>query len=117
MPEALLLHFDQVKTPGTFNGLRALHHDLTSSSIRTIPLVPELHRFGCHWAVRGLYRQWGISPRPEDLICCTIWTISPFYEFCNAAFNLFCIYSLRTPDYFVLIYRSLRLPYGYLTKA
>ena len=90
MSEALLLHFNQVKTPGTFTGLRALHHDLTSSSIRTIPLVPELHRFGCHKAVRGLYRQWGIAPRPEDLICCTIWTISLFYEFRNAAFDLFC---------------------------
>jgi hypothetical protein len=45
------------KTPGTFSGLRALHLDLTSSSIRTIPLVPELHRFGCHMTVRGLYRQ------------------------------------------------------------
>ena len=42
----------------------------TSSSIRTIPLVPEFHRVSGYEKLisgRGLYRQWGITPRPEDI--------------------------------------------------
>ena len=35
------------------------------SCIRTIPLVPELHRVSTLAGGRGLYRQWGIAPRPE----------------------------------------------------
>ena len=35
------------------------------SCIRTIPLVPELHRVSTLASGRGLYRQWGIAPRPE----------------------------------------------------
>ena len=32
-------------------------------------LVPEFHRVGfLKQEVRGLYRQWGISPRPEDIL-------------------------------------------------
>ena len=44
----------------------ALPH--SSSSIPTIRLVPEFHRVsgGLTAAGRGLYRQWGIAPRPED---------------------------------------------------
>ena len=38
---------------------------ISASSIRTIPLVPELHRVSTLASGRGLYRQWGISPRPE----------------------------------------------------
>ena len=53
MPGAMLFQCE-IKTPGTFSGLRALHRDLTSSSIRTIPLVPESHRFGCRSSSRTL---------------------------------------------------------------
>ena len=44
----------------------ALPH--SSSSIPTIRLVPEFHRVngGLTAAGRGLYRQWGVAPRPED---------------------------------------------------
>ena len=35
------------------------------SCIRTIPLAPESHRVNTLAGGRGLYRQWGISPRPE----------------------------------------------------
>jgi hypothetical protein len=35
------------------------------SCIRTIPLAPESHRVSTLAGGRGLYRQWGISPRPE----------------------------------------------------
>ena len=40
-------------------------HNLTVACIRTIPLVPELHRVSTLAGGRGLYRQWGIAPRPE----------------------------------------------------
>ena len=38
----------------------------TSSFIQTVLLVLELHQI-CAEALRGLYRQSGISPCPEDL--------------------------------------------------
>lgn len=46
----------------------------TASSIRTIPLALESHQIsGAEAPVAGFlhltdYRQWGISPRPEDSI-------------------------------------------------
>lgn len=54
----------------------ALPH--SSSSIQTILLVPEFHRVSGHIAVagRGLYRQWGITPRPEDKVfSCFLWAV------------------------------------------
>ena len=39
-----------------------------SSSIQTILSVSELHRFGTLARARGLYRRWGIAPRPEDTV-------------------------------------------------
>ena len=36
-----------------------------SSSIQTLLSAPESDRFGL--SARGLYRRWGISPRPEEL--------------------------------------------------
>ena len=38
----------------------------TPSLIQTILSVPELHRFLRLNAARGLYRRWGLAPRPED---------------------------------------------------
>ncbi len=38
-----------------------------SSLIQTILSVPELHRF-MRCCARGLYRRWGIAPRPEDTL-------------------------------------------------
>ena len=39
----------------------------TPSLIQTILSVPESHRFLLAVRLaRGLYRRWGISPRPED---------------------------------------------------
>ena len=35
------------------------------SFFRTIPLVWEFHPFSQLLPARGLYRQWGIAPRPE----------------------------------------------------
>ena len=51
-----------------------LHLLNCTSSIQTQPpwgtllLVPEFHRVSGHPKMpgRGLYRQWGIAPRPED---------------------------------------------------
>ena len=42
-------------------------HIPCSSSIQTILSVSESHRFGTQSA-RGLYRRWGLAPRPEELI-------------------------------------------------
>lgn len=38
----------------------------TPSLIQTILSVPESHRFSHVSMGRGLYRRWGITPRPED---------------------------------------------------
>ena len=54
----------------------ALPH--SSSSIQTILLVPEFHRVSGYRQAsgRGLYRQWGITPRPEDKVfSCSLWGI------------------------------------------
>ncbi len=41
----------------------------TSSSIQTILSASEFHRVSRrnYTASRGLYRRWGITPRPEDI--------------------------------------------------
>ena len=36
------------------------------SSIQTVLSVPESHRFSI--SARGLYRRWGLAPRPEDTV-------------------------------------------------
>jgi len=41
-----------------------MHKSTKSSFIQTILSVTEFHRIS-HMA-RGLYRRWGLSPRPED---------------------------------------------------
>ena len=61
-----------VKAPQKSAGLTAHKISLRFSSIQTFRasrpgslLVPEFHRVSRLAAGRGLYRQWGFSPRPE----------------------------------------------------
>ena len=70
-----------IKSPDPIIGIgavRSLSDNKSSSPIQTILLVPELHRFGCPKAVCGLYRQWGIAPRPEDLL----FNLPTYYSIC-----------------------------------
>ena len=39
-----------------------------SSLIQTILSVLELHQINRPFAARGLYRRWGLAPRPEDIV-------------------------------------------------
>ena len=56
-----------------------MHIKLHSSFIRTVPSASELHRI-CQKAC-GLYRRWGISPRPEDnfIIVLSIYIVKHYF--------------------------------------
>ena len=72
------------KTPRNkiFAAPRTITNTLLSSLIQTILSVPEFTRSdvtgSATYVGRGLYRRWGITPRPEETIL-KLWTLYPYF--------------------------------------
>ena len=86
------------KTPRNkiFAARRTITNTLLSSLIQTILSVPEFTRSdvtgSATYVGRGLYRRWGITPRPEETIL-KLWTLYPYFAWFSRGIFVAIVFS------------------------